>query len=314
MSKFIHFTQEEIYKAKHSSIKNYLESIGETVLKSGTEYMWAKHDSVKFRGHVFYRHSNPEQKGDAIQFLIEFFDFSFQEAVITLLDGKYMATRNTTALEAAAVPSKYHPKTKNIIAPQPFENNRRLYGYLCSYRKIDKTVVDYFIRRKLIFEECEHHNIVFLGKDKKGVIRYAGLKGTSSDKPFKGELRGSNKIFCFRHIGNSNVLFVFEAFVDLLSYITLYHLNLPWHTYNYLATSGLDWETIKRFLRDYPHINSVVLCYDNDYNSSDGINHGQQFAYMVQDYLINNYDVRIDNPYLKDWNEILVKGSVKNDN
>ncbi|MBR1731642.1 MAG: DUF3991 and TOPRIM domain-containing protein [Ruminococcus sp.] len=313
MSKYVHFTKEELYLAKHSSIKKYLESIGETVLKSGTEYMWAKHDSVKFRGHVFYRHANPEQKGDAIQFLIEFFDFSFQDAVITLLDGKYMATRKTTALEAAAVPGKYHPKTNKLVMPEPFENNRRLYGYLCTYRKIDNTVVNYFIKRNLLFEEREHHNIVYIGKDKKGVVRYIGLKGTSSDFPFKGEVYGSNKMFCFRHIGSSNVLYIFEAFVDLLSYITLYHLNMPWHTYNYLATAGLDWDVIKRFLKDYPHISQIIICYDNDSNSSDGVNHGQNFAYMVQDYLINDYDVRIDTPYLKDWNEILMKGNCEND-
>lgn len=315
MSKYIHFTEEERYQAKHASIKNYLESIGEKVLKSGSEYMWEKHDSVKFRGHVFYRHSNPEQKGDAIQFLMEFFNFSYQDAVITLLDGKYMATRNTTALEAAAVPTPRHFNSKKIIMPvqntdkQGTPDNKRLYGYLCQYRKIDKSVVDYFVRRRLIYEEHEHHNIVYIGKDKTGAIRFAAVKGTSSYKPFKGDIRGSNKLFCFRHIGSTDVLYVFEAFIDLFSYITLYQLDLPWHTFNYLAISGLSVDVMKRFLIDYPHIKRIVVCTDNDFNSSDGINHGQQFAYLIQDYFSNSYDIRIDKPYLKDWNEILMKGN-----
>lgn len=307
MPKFKHFTPEELYQAKHASIKDFLEGIGEKVLKSGTEYMWEKHDSVKIRGHVFYRHSTG-QKGDAIEFLTEFFDFNFQDAVITLLNGKYMATRNTTALEAAAVPAPYHPKSKKIILPQPNENNNRLYGYLCGYRKIDSSVVSYFIARKLIYEEREHHNIVYVGKDKTKAIRYAALKGTSSYKPFKLELYGSNKMYCFRHIGSSDVLYLFEAFVDLLSYITLYHLNIPWHTHNYLALGGLYTDILLRFLKDYPHIKRIVICTDNDFNSSDGINHGQQYAYKIKDYLCNQYNVRIDTPYLKDWNEILMKG------
>lgn len=314
MCKYIHFTAEERYQAKHASIKNYLESIGEKVLKSGSEYMWEQHDSVKFRGHVFYRHSNPEQKGDAVQFLMEFFDFSYQEAVITLLDGKYMATRNTTALEAAAVPTKPHFDSKKIILPpqnldsEGKPNNRRLYGYLCQHRKIDKSVVDYFLRRRLMYEEREHHNIVYIGKDKTGAIRFAALKGTSSYKTFRGDIHNSNKLYCFRHIGSSDVLYIFEAFIDMFSYITLYQLNLPWHTFNYIAISGLSVEAVKKFLKDYPHIKSIVVCTDNDTESSDGINHGQQFAYLLQDYFCNSYDIRIDTPYLKDWNEILMKG------
>lgn len=47
MSKFIPFTDEELYQAHHKDIKEYLESIGEKVLHSGTEYMWEAHDSVK---------------------------------------------------------------------------------------------------------------------------------------------------------------------------------------------------------------------------------------------------------------------------
>lgn len=48
MSKFIPFTDEELYQAHHKDIKEYLESIGEKVLHSGTEYMWETHDSVKY--------------------------------------------------------------------------------------------------------------------------------------------------------------------------------------------------------------------------------------------------------------------------
>ncbi|MGN1139327.1 MAG: DUF3991 domain-containing protein [Ruminococcus sp.] len=307
MAKFIHFTKEELYQAKHSSIKNYLESIGEKVLKSGSEYMWEKHDSVKFREHVFYRHSTGE-KGDAVEFLMLFFDFSFQDAVITLLDGRYMANRNTTAIEAASVPAPYHPNSRKIVLPKQNSNNKRLFGYLCGTRKIDYSVVSYFVARKLIYEEASYHNIIYLGRDKTGAIRYAAAKGTSSDRKFQQELRGSIAKYCFRHVGSSNVLFVFEAFVDLLSYITLYHLNQAWHTYNYVALGGLKIEVLKSIVKDFPHVNSIVICTDNDFNSSDGVNHGQQFAYKAQDYLCAEYNVRIDTPYLKDWNEILVKG------
>lgn len=312
MSRYIPFTEEEKYIAHHSDIKAYLESIGEKVLKSGTEFMWAKHDSVKFRGHVYYRHSE-DDGGDIVKFLMTFFDFSYQEAVITLLDGKYMAGKHTTALNAARAYSPYHPKTANIVLPKKNKNNNRLYAYLCQYRKIDPSVVKYFVNQHLIYETEEKrndktfHNICYIGKDGRGVIRYAGIKGTFSNNSFSGDVYNSKKEYCFRHIGTSNVLFVCEAFIDIFSYITLYQLDEPWKTYNYIALAGLSLDVLKAFLKSNRHIKTIVICTDNDYNSSDGVNHGQRFATQAKDSLSTSYRVRIDTPYKKDWNEILME-------
>lgn len=165
MSKFIPFTEDELYRAHHKDIKEYLESIGEKVLRSGTEYMWAAHDSVKFRGHVWYRHSTGD-KGTAVNFLMEFFGFSFQDAVITLLDGNYKATKKTRPMDFANEKSIIHKKDK-VILPQRNQDNKRLYAYLCKARCVNINVVYYFIKKQLIYEDKNNHNIVFIGKDKK---------------------------------------------------------------------------------------------------------------------------------------------------
>lgn len=303
--KFIPFTEEELYRAAHTDIKQYLESIGENVLRSGTEYMWAKHDSVKFRGHVWYQHSTGN-KGTAVDFLMYFYNYSFQDAVITLLDGNYIATRNTRPEDMLGKQpdEKYHKKHK-VILPPKHSNTNRLYAYLCKTRKIDINVVHHFVKKQLIYEDSYNHNIVFVGKDKKGIIRYAGLKGTLTDKSFRREITGSNKAYCFRHIGTSSTLFVFEAFIDLFSYITLFHLNKPWQTFNYIALGGLYLDVLKKFLFDYPHIKNIVICTDNDQNSKDNKNHGQIFAQNAIKQLESKYAVTIDTPYLKDWNEVL---------
>ncbi|MDF1493943.1 hypothetical protein [Caproiciproducens sp. CPB-2] len=83
MSKFIPFTEEEIYVAAHTEIKNILDAKGEKSERSGTEWMWAANHSVKFRGHIFYDHSTGD-KGTAIDFLCTFFNMRFQDAVCTL--------------------------------------------------------------------------------------------------------------------------------------------------------------------------------------------------------------------------------------
>lgn len=311
MSKYIPFTKEELWEAHHKDIKEYLESIGETVLKSGTEYMWERHTSLKFRGHVWYQHSTGE-KGTIVNLLTTFFDFTFQEAVITLLDGKYSATRNTTAMDIANAPEKRHPKS-NIILPQKNENNKRLFAYLCNYRKIDPIVVKYFVNKNLIYEDKNNHNIIYIGKDKKGVIKYAGKKGTLSDINYRGELTGSDKKYCFRHIGTSDTLYVFEAFIDLFSYISLYQLQDNWHIFNYIALGGLNYDILNYFLNSYPHIKKIIICTDNDYNSKDGINHGQVFAKRVKETLSEKYYTDIHIPELKDWNEVLINKRSKND-
>ncbi len=310
--KFIPFTEEELYQAAHKDIKQYLESIGEKVLHSGTEYMWAKHDSVKFRGHVWYQHSTGA-KGTAVDFLMEFFGYSFQDAVITLLDGKYIATRNTRPEDMIEKqPDEKHHKKHKVILPPKNTDNKRLYAYLCTARCIDPTVVNYFINKKLIYEDKDNHNIVTLGKDKNGIIRYAGLKGTLTDKPFRCEVSGSNKNYCFRHIGTSDTLYVYEAFIDLFSYITLFHLDYHWQNFNYIALGGLHFEVLKKFLADYPHIKTIVVCTDNDLTSSDNINHGQEFAVKIKTQLSKNHKVMIHTPASKDWNDVLIRRNGEN--
>lgn len=306
MSKFIPFTDEELYRAHHFQIKDYLESIGETVIKSGTEFMWAKHDSVKFRGHVWYQHSTGE-KGTAVTFLQVFFGFSYQEAVSTLLNGQYRFSSKIRPENLPTdIPVVYHKKDKVLLPPKN-ENNNRLFAYLCKSRRISQEIVNYFVHKKLIYEDKDNHNIVFVGKDKKGVVRYAGLKGTLTYKPFKGEISNSNKNYCFKHIGRSDTLYVFEAFIDLFSYIDLFLLNTNWKEQNYIALGGLYTDPLKKLLSTYTHIQKIVFCTDNDVNSSDGINHGQVFAQKAQKALSDKYQCSIHIPELKDWNEILKK-------
>lgn len=302
MSRFIPFTEEELYTANHRNIKEVLEGLGQSVAKSGTEYLWIEHNSLKFRGHVWYQHSTGD-KGTTVTLLINFFDYSFQDAVIYLLDGKYMATRNSTPSEISKIPVPYHQKAK-IVLPQKHTDNKRLLGYLCKARGINISVVQYFIKCNMIYEEAEHHNIVFTGKDKKGVIKYAGLKGTLTDKPFRRELTNSDKRYCFRHIGTSNILYVFEAFIDLFSYITLFHLSMDWHKFNYIALGGLYYDILLNFLKTYPHIKTVVICTDNDYQSNP--NKGQEYAKLTQTKLLHQgYNTKIHTPIKKDWNEVL---------
>ena len=305
MSKYIPFTSDELYRAHHADIKSVLESLGEEVRPSGSQYEWVRHDSVKFRGFVWYRFNPADQNsGTAVTFLQEFFGYSFQDAVIYLLNGNYQADRNTTPMDYADLPNKRY-KSEKIVLPPKNSNNDRLFGYLCNFRGIQYSTVKYFVDKKLIYESADRHNIVCIGYDKKGVVKFLYQEGTLSFNRFKNEYKARNKQYGFKHIGSSDVLYVFESFIDMFSYIDLFLLDKNWKTYNYLAMGGLKYERLKHLLESYQHIKKVVICTDNDTNSSDRINHGQRFAMQAQISLHGCYDVTIHTPKRKDFNEDL---------
>jgi hypothetical protein len=88
MSRYVNFSEEEIDQAVHTDIKSILQAKGEKVIRSGNEWAWEEHDSLKFRDFYFYQHSTGE-KGTAIDFLCLFFNMSFQDAVSTLICKDY---------------------------------------------------------------------------------------------------------------------------------------------------------------------------------------------------------------------------------
>lgn len=73
---------------------------------------------------------------------------------------------------------------------------RRAYAYLIKTRGLSQQIVDYFVRDlKILYEEKEHHNLVFLGKDKDGIVRYATKRGTADiyGKKYRGDVAGNDK-------------------------------------------------------------------------------------------------------------------------
>ena len=69
-------------------------------------------------------------------------------------------------------------------------------------------------------EEATHHNAVFVGRDEDGVPRYAHQRGTAGN--FRLDVKGSDKAFNFCYRGEGERLFVFEAPIDLLSFLCLF--------------------------------------------------------------------------------------------
>ena len=83
------YTQEQIDRANQVNLEQFLRSQGEKLIKSGREYRWKKHDSLTINGNRWFRHSQ-NKGGFPLDFVMEFYDKTFPEAVEMLLGEKPM--------------------------------------------------------------------------------------------------------------------------------------------------------------------------------------------------------------------------------
>lgn len=78
------YTQEQIARANQVNLEHFLRLQGEQLIKSGNEYRWKRHDSLTIKGNKWFRYSQ-SKGGYPIEFVMEFFDKMFPEAVQMLI-------------------------------------------------------------------------------------------------------------------------------------------------------------------------------------------------------------------------------------
>lgn len=176
---------------------------------------------------------------------------------------------------SAPVTTYYYPKqTKPFELPAKDTNNDLIIRYLCNQRKIDKDIVDYFISVNQIYQDKQFKNVIFVGYDGDQPA-YAFKR--SIFKNYKLDHSGSNKAFSFSFTNpNSSILHVFEAAIDLLSYMTILKLDhQDFKQYNYLSLAGASDKiaskteadipiALKSFLERNKNIKTIIFHLDND--------------------------------------------------
>ena len=113
----------------------------------------------------------------------------------------------------------------------------------------------------------------------------------------KGNADGSTPEYSFHWNGTSDKIFLFEAPIDMLSYISMNPHN--WQQNTYAASCSVADRVLFQCLKDNPNIREVYLCLDND-------EAGQKAAKRISDKLfVMGYKSEILTPTYKDWNEDL---------
>ena len=291
ISTYIHFTKEQREQARRTDLANFLISQGEKVKKSGSEYEWFDgSQKVTIRGNLWY-HQYEQKGGDAVDFVRRFYNKDYAEAVEMLLNDSGGQIITSPPIEKEHKPFKLPPRNDRMS---------RVFSYLLLTRGIDKDVLYEFVRRKMIYESSDFHNAVFVGYDSSGKPRHAHKRGTVTSNPYKGNVAGSQPEYSFHFNGTSEKLFLFEAPIDMLSYISMHKKN--WKEHSYAASCSVSDRVLFQCLNDNPNIKNVFLCFDND-------EAGQTANKRIADKLNKlNIQNEILIPTHKDWNEDILNG------
>ena len=277
------YTQAQIDRANAANLEDFLRAQGETLVRSGKEYRWKAHDSLTVYGNKWFRHSQ-SKGGFPVDFVMEFYGKSFPEAV-QMLTGE----PGEAQPEAGPAPSPaFRLPLRNVT-------NANILNYLTQERKLSPSLVNFFIAAGDIYEDAAHHNVVFVGRDADGHPHYASSRGIR--EKFRQDAAGAEKAFGFAHRGTDKQLLVFEAPIDLLSFIELFPKN--WQQHNYLSLGGVSGKALRQFLSERPDVERVFLCLDADKAGEDAC---KRLAGLLPDTV----SVTRIQPCMKDWNDVLV--------
>ena len=302
------FTEEELALAKSADLTAVAAALGYTVRRVGKYHTLKEMDSIRIydRSHWFRwsrRYEGKDNGGSQIDFLRVFGGMEVKEAVFWLLNFIGYSKENNSLKQPLRyqVKSAQEAKSKQFILPERAYDNRHLYAYLQKERGISKTVIDFFVIRGLLYESRPYHNLVFLGNDKDDVTRFASMRGVfdKNGKGFKCDVEGNDKRYGF-NLRNmeSRELVVFEAAIDLMSYVELtgdYASNL-------LALGMVSDAPLETFLKENPQIEVIKFGLDND---EPGRKATKKFLEKYFDLGYEVEDISAPAAY-KDYNEWLI--------
>ncbi|MCM1059899.1 MAG: DUF3991 and toprim domain-containing protein [Eubacterium sp.] len=296
---YIPFSEQDKLRASEVDLVLFLQCRGERLERVGSNHKLiytdgsGTHDSIMISGNRWFDHKN-KCGGGPIKFLREHYGLSYQDAMIKLLGRNFSPEIQR---EKCDIPQK--EVKKEFRLPEANGNMRRAFAYLTKQRHIDPDVISFFAHEHKLYEDKEHHNIVFVGMDENGKPCQAHKRSTVTfGKSFRQTVEGSDTRYSFSHFGGSEKIFVFEAPIDMLSFITLYKNN--WHEHNYIAMNGIYENAVLKALGSHSNISEIYLCTDNDVGGIDA-------AYRLRDILNENGYTKIGRTVSQNkyWNEDL---------
>ena len=288
---YIHFTDQQKEQAAGVDLAAFLESRGEKLTRSGRDFRLTSDHSVTIQGNRWYDHAQ-QKGGGPISFVRQFYGLDYPRAVELLL-GK-------SGVAYPAARERVREPPKPFALPPANKEARRVFAHLVKCRRIAPEVVSHFVRAGLLYEDAKYHNAVFVGTDEQGVPRHAHKRSTNSfGKTFRINVESGIPQYSFHHLGRDGALFVFEAPIDMMSYITLHPDR--WQEHSYVACCGTSFLPVEKMLDRMPQVEEVFLCLDNDVA---GHTASKRMASFLAEKNIPSQRLVSQ---LKDWNDDLTR-------
>ncbi|MBP3621510.1 MAG: toprim domain-containing protein [Lachnospiraceae bacterium] len=308
--------KEDVARAKEMDLLTYLQNYEPWELKhiKGNFYQTVSHDSLKISNGMWYWWSKGIGGKSALDYLIKVRDIPFQEAV-------QMIIGNVELKEPIRVEPVKEVK-KSLVIPEASDTNNRAMSYL-SKRGIDEGILKELYDVGLWYETKDYHNVAFVGVDDAYSIKLVTVRGTVG--AFKNTVAGSDRHFPVRLVPEmsgeysirNNVVHLFEAPIDMLSYMTLMkQMGTDYRQHNFIALCGiykpkenLEESTVpiglSQYLKERTYTKTICLHLDND-------RAGRESAKALNVILSKKGYTVIDQPPpegFKDCNDFLMRGS-----
>lgn len=306
-------TPEQIARARQMGTLEYIQrhepdeltrvyiANGRTMHCRAGEYRTKTHDSLAIHGTWFYWWSRGFGGKSALDYLVKVKGQPFQDAVRALTEDSPVQIPPPVSMPTPTVPEQ-----KELRLPPESRDTSRVLAYLAKSRGIDREIITHCLQHRLLYEDAEHHNAVFIGYEGRRP-RFGSMRSTISDSKWRMDLPGSDKrfSFCMDQPETTQVV-VCEAPVDAMSLATIAkEMGRDWKSVSYLSLSGTAPTALKHYLDTHPETLQVTIALDND-------EPGQRNAEHLRSLVEQNWPhvqchVSLPPPDRgKDWNDVLL--------
>ena len=288
------------------------------VQRRGNKLSWTlkEHDSLVINlnsdGQQRFVWNSQRMYGSVIDFYMAMTATSSAQAIQAL--GNILKNKSIPAWDTIKKnEQQQYPSTENtpqkLQLPNKSEQGyKRVFAYLCKTRGINSELVSELVRTQRVYQDIRG-NAVFVGcNPKTNQAEYANVRGTLTDKQYRGDVSGSKKAVGF-HFGlytdnPPKKLFVCEAPIDAMSVASiLINYNRTIDKYGFLSLGGTSTSALEFHLKQNPQIDTIYLCQDND----DAGNYSRLKAHEKLRELGFEGKIVDKPPTQKDFNEDLLK-------
>lgn len=286
--------KSQIEKAKTVNLIEYLIKYHDDLIDEDkncrNRFVHPVHDSLVILPGGFVQHSNRDNRGDQIQYLMNYCNLSFQDAVLELCEH---ADEPDIQIEKGAYDYS-DDRVRNFKEPNRLnEPYARVWAYLTKKRKFPAERVEDLFERNLLYQDADYGNAVFLSAD----CDYAEIVGTSDIK-FRRTAKDSDPDgYWIYDDYNSDTVYVCESAIDAVSLMLLMEEYNPSVKAAYASISGLKDKAIERLKKKYK---TVILAVDND-DKADVFKEKHKDLKKIQPAKMMVGKLSL----VKDWNDML---------